>query len=379
MKKLVIIGASFLQLPLVLKAKELGLESHVFAWEDGAIAKEYCDFFYPISITDKDKILEQCKAISPDGVVSIASDLAMPTVNYIANKLGLIGNSLDCTESTTNKYLMRRKLAENNLPSPRFEFISSIKDIDLTKWHFPFMIKATDRSGARGVNLVNSIEELDFAIKDALSVSFKDKVLIEEYFEGKQFSVEMFTQNGEHHFIAITDEFHTGAPSFVERMNIIPGNLHGDILQKAIRLTKEALTALGVVSGASHTEIRVNDNNVFFVEIGARLGGDFRNKLIKLSTGIDIVELVVKNAIGMIVTIPPVKPTSYSSIKWIINSNDLHYFKDIQLKHPEIVKEFEIFSNDIRDAVTNSAERYGYIIVTSDSREDILNILHGEQ
>ena len=54
MKKICIIGASELQLPLILRAKELGYETHVFAWEEGAIAKNECNYFYPISIKDKD-------------------------------------------------------------------------------------------------------------------------------------------------------------------------------------------------------------------------------------------------------------------------------------------------------------------------------------
>jgi len=364
-KKLVIIGASFLQLPLVQKAKEMDIETHTFAWEDGAVAKEYSDFFYPISITDKEQILLKCIEIKPDGIISIASDLAMPTVSYIANKLGLTGNSIECTEITTNKYLMRQKLAENGLPSPKFEFISNSTEIDFNIWEFPFMVKAIDRSGARGINLVSNHDELVIAIDEALDVSFKDKVLIEDYFEGTQFSVEMFSINGEHHFIAITDEFHTGAPSFVERMNIIPGNLSGSILEKVIQLTKDALTALQVEQGASHTEVRVNNDDIFFIEIGARLGGDFRNKLIKISTGIDIVELVINNALGQLVEVPKPTTTKFACIKWIFNEEDLKQFNHIQQKYPESVHEFVVFTDNFNNKVTNSAERYGYIILSS--------------
>ena len=107
-KRLIIIGASYLQLPLILKAREMGIETHAFAWEEGAVAKSYCDYFYPISIVEKDTIVNEARRIQPDGVASIGSDLAAVTVNYIANELGLTGNSLETTALTTNKYLMRK-------------------------------------------------------------------------------------------------------------------------------------------------------------------------------------------------------------------------------------------------------------------------------
>ena len=98
MKKLVIIGANNFQLPLIKKAKQLGMETHVFAWEKGAVGREFADYFYPISIIEKELILKEAEKIKPDGIISIGSDLATATVNYVADKLGLIGNSLECTK-----------------------------------------------------------------------------------------------------------------------------------------------------------------------------------------------------------------------------------------------------------------------------------------
>ncbi|MBR5774211.1 MAG: carbamoyl-phosphate synthase large subunit, partial [Clostridia bacterium] len=108
MKKLVIIGANDFQNQLILKAKSLGYETHVIAWRDGAVGEKSADFFYPISIVEKDAILEECRRIKPDGVCSIASDLAAITVNYVAENLGLPCNATAYTAEQTNKYAMRR-------------------------------------------------------------------------------------------------------------------------------------------------------------------------------------------------------------------------------------------------------------------------------
>ena len=115
MGKLAVIGASYLQLPLVLKAKESGHTVHCFAWKDGAVCEGVADEFYPISITDKEAILEKCRQIGIDGVLTIASDLAVLTVNYVAAKMGLPGNDDSYSARMTNKYLMRKAFRENGI------------------------------------------------------------------------------------------------------------------------------------------------------------------------------------------------------------------------------------------------------------------------
>ena len=107
MKKIAIIGGSYLQLPAVLKAKDLGYEVHCFSWRDGAVCEEHADYFYPISIIEKENILKECQRIGIDGITTIASDVAVLTVNYVASRMGLISNPDEYSETTTNKYLMR--------------------------------------------------------------------------------------------------------------------------------------------------------------------------------------------------------------------------------------------------------------------------------
>ena len=130
MKKIAIIGASYLQEPLIQAAKKRGLETHVFAWETGDVGEKSADHFYPISITEKDLILKQCEKIGIDGICSIASDLAAVTVSYVAEKMGLCSNSPECTLATTNKHVMRRYFEKNNDPSPKSFMVSSPEEAD---------------------------------------------------------------------------------------------------------------------------------------------------------------------------------------------------------------------------------------------------------
>lgn len=298
-KKLVILGASYIQRPLIQRAKELGYQTHVFAWEQGAVAKSIADFFYAISIRDREQLFKECLKIHPHGIVSIGSDLAMPSVNYIADKLALVGNTLECSELTTNKYAMRRRLHEAGLPCPHFKLIKEISKFRYD-FRYPVIVKPTDRSGSRGVCKVSNEKELATGLRRALDESFKKEVILEEYIEGREISIEMLSWEGNHEFLSLTDKLTTGSPYFVETEHHQPAHISEEMKTRVISLTRKALDSLMVKYGASHTEIIITkDDEIYFVEIGARMGGDHIGaKLIELSTGNDFMKNVIDVAVG---------------------------------------------------------------------------------
>ena len=145
MKKLAIIGASYLQLPLIKKAKEMKLETHVFAWAANDVGEKEADYFYPISIIEKEKILKKCQEISIDGICTIASDLAVITVNYVASVMNLPGNSMECTELSTNKHLMRQAFFLNHDPSPKSLLAAGIDDLKDISLDYPVIVQPIDQ------------------------------------------------------------------------------------------------------------------------------------------------------------------------------------------------------------------------------------------
>lgn len=175
MKKLAIIGASYLQEPLIEKANQMGLETHVFAWAAGDVGEKSADYFYPISIIEKDEILKKCREIGIDGICSIASDLAAITVNYVASEMGLVGNSKECAEISTNKHLMRMAFEKNGDPSPKSILADSIEDLKGITLEYPVIVKPTDRSGSRGITKLSNAEGLADAIETAKSRDLKRK------------------------------------------------------------------------------------------------------------------------------------------------------------------------------------------------------------
>lgn len=376
MKKIIIIGANEFQYKIIEKANNLGYETHVFAWEEGAVAKGISDFFYPISIVEKEEILEKAKLIKPDAICTIATDLAMPTVNYIAKELNLVGNTLVSTELTTNKFKMRERLSKEGLPCPWYKLIFKFKELDQKILKFPLIVKPIDRSGSRGINKVLTIEELKKAIKLSKEVSFIDKILVEEYIGGKEYSIEAISQNGIHQILQITEKFTTGSPNFIEIGHLQPARITGKIKNKIKEIIKDSLTVLEFKNGASHSEIKINGNEIKIIEIGGRMGGDFiGSDMVELSTGVDFLKLTLDVSLGNEINMK-IKNTeeNYSIVRFIFTKKDLEQYKNIVSKFSSTVIGTHI-NETFNNNVTDSSNRNGYYILKVKNKKELNKIL----
>ena len=366
-EKIVIIGANDFQNQLILKAKSIGFETHVFAWQDGSIGEKTADYFYPISIVEKEQILEKCKEIKPAGICSIGSDLASITVNYVAEKLGLPCNPTSITLQCTNKFEMRKKMKENNIETPGFvEVTDDAKTWNIENLKFPMIVKPTDRSGSRGITKIYKKEELEKAIHYATKDSFEKKAIIEEYIEGEEYSCECISYKGKHQFLAFTKKYTTGAPNFIETGHQEPAEIKEEYQEKIKENIFKALTALGIQNGASHTEFKIDENGKFgIIEVGARMGGDcIGSDLVQISTGYDYVKMVIDVACGkkpeFIKTTIPTK----AIIKFIFTKQDLEEMNKFKKMHENQIYRISQMNLENLGKTVDSSSRIGYYIYT---------------
>ena len=368
MKKLAIIGASYLQLPLVKKAKEMGIESICFAWEEGAVCKDMCDRFYPVSTVDKEEILRICREIKIDGITTIASDVAVLTVNYVAEQMGLIGNPDKYSQVATNKFLMRQCFMEHKVPSPKFCLTEGEIPEIMDTFRYPVIVKPTDRSGSRGVEKVNNREGLQAAIKRASKESFQKKAVIEEFVEGREISVESISFEGKHYVLQITDKVTTEAPFFVELEHHQPSTLPEGIKNKVKSIVLNALDALHIRYGASHAELKITKEcDIRVIEIGARMGGDFiGSDLVRLSTGYDFLKGIINVAFGQFEE-PQLTEHNCSGVYFLCKETErlLPYFMNCKA-FPEIIE--ANISDPVLRMIEQSADRSGYLIYCSNKR-----------
>lgn len=367
MKKLAIIGASYLQLPLVSKAKEMGIETHCFAWEEGAVCKETADYFYPISILEKEHILEICQKVQINGITTIASDAAVPTVCYIAGKMSLTGNAYVDALVATDKYLMRQRFAEFSVSSPKF--VIADNNYSVEGFIYPLIVKPTDRSGSRGVKRVDVSTDLSEAVQRARKESFKHQAIIEEYIKGNEVSVESISWQGRHYILAITDKVTTEEPYFVELEHHQPSTLPDDIQQKIKSETLKALSSLNIIYGAGHSEFKItSEGKVYAIEVGARMGGDFiGSNLVQLSTGYDFIKGVIDISLGGQFKEPIFKNNKCSGVYFLCKETE-YLLPIIQnaSNYNQIVKA-EITDSELH-TIQCSADRSGYLIYQAEKR-----------
>lgn len=364
-QKIAIIGANEFQNPLIQKAKDMGLETHVFAWQTGDIGEKTADFFYPISITEKEKILEKCREIGISSVVSIASDLAVLTVNYIARALGFPCNNEWTDSVSTNKFLMRGALERAGISTPKYT-TTDLKDMFLlpNDFTYPVIVKPTDRSGSRGVSKVDAPSDLKEAIIAACGQSFTGKAIIEEYIKGPEYSCECINWNGQHKILAYTKKHTTNAPHFIETGHDQPSDIPEDMLPAVNTAMLDVLEALKIVWGAAHIEFRItSDGTVRIIEAGARMGGDcIGSDLVELSTGYDFLRMVIDVSYGRNPNFELRRRPTPSCVRFIMNKGDLIKFEEIRKNYPgQIWRASEFQIEDRR--IVDSASRFGFYIL----------------
>ena len=366
MRKLAIIGASYLQLPLVKKAKEMGLHTICFAWLEGAICKDVADEFFPISIVEKEKILEVCREKQIDGICTIASDVAALTVAFVAEKMGLVSNPYEVSVRANNKFLMRNAFARAGVPCPNYQVVTSSENLNET-FRFSVIVKPTDRSGSLGVTKIEKVEDLIPAVEKALNCSFKHEAIVEEFIEGREISVEFISYQGKHYPLQITDKVTTEAPHFVELEHHQPADLSEEQYKQIYSLTERALDALGITNGASHSEYKITaDGRVYVMEIGARMGGDFiGSDLVQLSTDYDYLKGVIEVALGTFKE-PIMGKKHYAGVYFLCEETNHIQSMINEAKLPQIVRA-EI-TDEILRPVKCSADRSGFFIYQSDEK-----------
>ncbi len=370
-KKIAILGANYQYLTFYRQTKALGYEIYSFgrAEDDHVSAEKYADHFYDISFTEKEKILEICKSESVQGVTSFLIESALPYVYYISRGLGVRCNSPECEALTANKYTMREQMKKERVSIPAYKAVKSVDEpFDIP---FPVIVKPADSGGSRGITLIRNQKDYSAALERAMEWSPSHTALVEQFIEGREFSIEAISYEGKHYILQITDKETTGAPYFVEMSHHQPANLNEKQWADIENLVLKMLTTLKVEFGASHTEVKMDADGIpYVIEMGPRMGGGFiTSDLVKLSTGYDFVKGVLEVATGTF-TVPQFPCPKHSGIYFLCEETKekvLPYIEEKD-KYPFIV-DADIWGKIQR--VQCNSDRGGYFIYQSNKRLEI--------
>lgn len=366
-EKIAVIGANEPLIPFYRQAKKLGYEIIGIAWDKGAVCKEYCDKFYPISFADKEKVLEVCRKENVAGITSFSLESALPTVVYVAQRMGLVSNSEESIAITQSKFAQRQALKNAGISVPKYYQIENQDELSKVNCQYPVIVKPVDSGGSQGICKVETPDKLVEAYQYAVEYSRSKHVIVEEFIDGREFSVEYISHQGKHYFLQVTDKVTSGAPRFVEMQHHQPANISDEVRERIKAMVEAALTALKIENSASHTEIKLNSiGGLYIIETGARMGGDYiTSDLVRLSTGYDFVEGTIKLAIGKF-EIPQLPKPMFSGVYFY--SKLAPEIGDVIKQHqqwPEIV-EWEHSEEPLMDVKSN-ADRRGYLLYQSKS------------
>ena len=384
MKTIMILGASILQLPAIEKAKEMGLKVVAVDMNPAAVGFQVEGVIQEvISTIDTPAVLEAARRHRIDGIMTLASDMPMQTVATVSRELGLTGISEDTALKATNKAFMRDALKDAGVPVPLYfrvrgeqafsEAVQKIRDAG-----YRCIVKPADNSGSRGVDLLNEDTDLHQAYEYAIAYSRGGELVVEEYMEGSEVSVETLATDGVIHIIQITDKLKTGAPFFVEMGHSQPCRLDETVRKKLGEVAAAANRAIGIQNGPSHTEIKVTADGPKIVELGARLGGDcITTHLVPLSTGVDMVECSIRIALGEIPDLQP-KLQKGSAIRYLKTEHGviraIRGTEEAE-KIPGMVQVSIVHGiGDRAGEIKSSVDRVGFVIAQGEDAEDAVRI-----
>lgn len=383
MKILMVLAAGLLQIPVIKKAHELGV--FVIAVDDDPNAPGMAmadKAIVPGGLMDEEKLVAIAKEEHVDGVIHPCSEVAMMVMGRINDELNLHGISRETAMRATNKHLMREAFEAYGAPSPKSYCTASVEE----GWSLfssiggKAILKPSRNSGSRGISEIepNISKEVFFVLFERAKDASRDaSVMIEQFIEGPEFSVEIIVCKGEVNVLQVTDKKTTEAPYFVELGHSQPSQFPKDVVDAVKAAAVKGVKALKLNDCAAHAEVKCQEGEPYIMEIGARLGGDFiSTELTHLSTGIDMVAATIEVTLGMEPNLQSFKPTHGVCIRYFTPRPG----KLLSIKGREILNSPEVYASeiycqpgDVIPEVRSSLDRSGHVIVVQDNVDSAIH------
>jgi biotin carboxylase len=334
MKRVLLLGGSYFQIPSIKTARSLGYYVITCDYLPDNPGHKFAHEYHNISTIDKEAVLKLSETLIIDGIVCYASDPAASTAAYVAEKMGLPGNPYESVEVMTHKDKFRDFLGRNGFQTPNAKGYRSYDEAkaEVEAFIFPVMVKPVDSSGSKGVTKIASAEDLKSAVNHALGFSRSKRIIVEEFVEksGYQIAGDGFLWNGKIVFRCFANEhFNLYGNSFVPVGESWPYNMPAQLHDKVHNEVQRLLSLLKMRQGAFNVDIRLDNENPVLMEIGPRNGGNLIPQVIQYATGVDMVKYTIKAAVGEDCSeLRMVEPTGYWSC-YMLHSKTTGVFQQL--------------------------------------------------
>lgn len=302
MKTLLFVGAGRHQRRAILQAKARGLRVVAVDRNPDAPGLAEADIAKVVDFADAAAVIKATSRISLDGAMTVSADRAVPVVAAVAEARGLPGIGPETAHLMTNKIAMRGRLADAGVPQPRYAALRTISETRraANEVGFPSVLKPVDSGGQRGIFRVESLDDIHAHLHEALMASPTGEAILEEYVEGLELNGIVIARDGAAVPLTLSDRLRPPGIGFgVGWIHVYPATIFGTELEEAERVAVHTVRALGLRTGIAFPQlIAASDGRVVVVECAARIPGGQMADLVRFATGVDLVDVQIRMALG---------------------------------------------------------------------------------
>lgn len=378
-QNILVFGVGVLQRSIIERAHERGLFVVGIDPCANACCKDEVDAFEIVGGQDFEKTIEIASKYHISAIVTAATDKPLVMMARVAENLHLPFYSVETAQVSTDKLLMKQRFMQYGIPCAKGVVLTDAEEWNEQNFSYPVIVKPRDNSGSRGVIFCNNKADVLAAWKEAKANTHKTSVLVEEYIDGPEYSIESVHINGKSIVVQFTQKQTTSFPYNVELSHIQPANLLEKYKEEICSVIQRMGIAMGFDNCCSHTELKISALGIKIIETSPRLGGDFiTSHLTPLSTGINIEDILLKLSLGEQVKaddlIPVTKKTSgvkffnlpegvIEEVKNIDKLKDINGFQFYS---------FSLNRGDRINKITSSLNRYGYALFQTQTYDALL-------
>lgn len=379
-----VVGAGLGQIPAIKSAKSLGYKVIAVDKNPSAPGMDLADIPVEVDILDIEQVVEVARKYSVKGVLTMQSDIGVPTVGAVVDALCLVGNGKEVADRCSNKILTREALSYSSVLQPNYAVVGSIyeAEIEARKIGFPCIIKSPDSSGSRGVIRVNTDSEIKSAFCEAMRHTRGNSLLVEEFIEGVEVGAQAFSVHGRCRMVLVHDDELSNRPYMIPIAHAFPSTLEPLVLRKVEETVANCVNALKINNGPSNIDLIIDmKGRPRIIEVGARIGATCLPELIQYHTGIDWTKSAVEVSCGILPDIK--KKYTQPCAAFILESKVDGVMIDYSLpkqwaEHPNVLEwEVNVKPGDVVTKLKTGTDRVGKVLTKASTVEEAINIGRG--
>ncbi len=380
-KAVLVFGVGPLQESIIGRAKKMGLYTVGIDPAKDAVCRKAVDAFEVVGGQDYEGTCSVVERYGIDAIVTAATDKPLVMMARIAEKYGFPFFSVETAQWSTDKFQMKQRFMEGGVPCAKGRLVRMADET--SDMVYPVIVKPRDNSGSRGVKLCRNREELEASMIEAFEVSKLDTVLVEEFIEGQEYSIEGLHYDGKAEVIQFTEKKTTEFPYNVELGHKQPANLTEEQKDAIRGIVAKIGKTMKFENCPSHTELKINNRGIFVIETSPRLGGDYiTSTLVPLSTGINMEDQLLHIALSEQVDTKTGRMNQAAAVEFFCFSEGTVKSVNVDLMS-RIASMKGVYSIDLKlskgdkvNKITSSLNRYGEIIVSSYDSEQMSQTLN---